>query len=154
MSYLPLSVPDDLKGEPLGIETGEVQDDCITASSHADGTPPSSARLNHPLGWYAKEAEKSWLQVDLGSLHCVTSVATQGNPTGNNDYVKKYKLQYSLDGENWNYHEENGNQVRFNFGGLGLPVVLARVNYFFHLSSSFSFPSLLILYIFLCCEIE
>uniref|UniRef100_A0A6P8J2Q7 Uncharacterized protein LOC116306425 isoform X2 n=1 Tax=Actinia tenebrosa TaxID=6105 RepID=A0A6P8J2Q7_ACTTE len=100
-----------LKGEPLGMESSEIKDENITASSFAENTPPSSARLNNTAGWCAKEAEGSWLQVDLEDLHCVTSIATQGNPGGNQDYVKKYKIEYSQDGDKWTTHEENGNQI-------------------------------------------
>ena len=52
-----------------------------------------------------------WLQIDLGSLHLVCAVATQGNPGGNRDYVRRYKLQCSTDGVNWTVYEENGNSV-------------------------------------------
>ena len=50
-------------------------------------------------------------QVDLGSLHLLRAVATQGNPEGNGDYVKCYKLQHSSDGVTWTVYEENGNDV-------------------------------------------
>jgi hypothetical protein len=91
------------------MESGELQDNSITASSYT--TPPSLARLNHPDCWCAEESDGSWLQVDLKAPHYVTSVATQGNPLGNKDFVKKYKLQYSKDGGKWTNHEESGNQV-------------------------------------------
>ncbi|EDO44991.1 predicted protein, partial [Nematostella vectensis] len=96
---------------PLGLESHSIPDDHITASSHAPPTPPFNARLNNSVAWCAGDSYDCWLQVDLGGTHCVTSVATQGNPSGNNDYVKKYRLQYSLDGETWVTHEENGNQI-------------------------------------------
>lgn len=41
----------------------------------------------------------------------VCAVATQGNPGGNRDYVRRYKLQCSADGVNWTLYEENGNTV-------------------------------------------
>ena len=37
-------------------------------------------------------------QVDLGNLYLLCAVATQGNPRGTRDHVKRYKLQYSSDG--------------------------------------------------------
>lgn len=58
-------MPEDLKGEPLGMETEGLKDECITASSSADDTPPGNARLNHPLGWCPKEADGCWLQVQI-----------------------------------------------------------------------------------------
>ena len=51
------------------------------------------------------------LKVKLGGLHLLCAVATQGNPGGNRDYVKRYKLMSSADGENWTTYEENGNTV-------------------------------------------
>lgn len=50
-------------------------------------------------------------KVNLGGLHLLCAVATQGNPGGNRDYVKRYKLMSSVDGENWTTYEENGNTV-------------------------------------------
>ena len=50
-------------------------------------------------------------QVDLRSLHLLCAVATQGNPEGNGDYVKRYKLQHSSDGVTWTVYQENGNSV-------------------------------------------
>ncbi|XP_032242915.2 uncharacterized protein LOC5517078 isoform X2 [Nematostella vectensis] len=102
---------ENVKAGPLGLESHSIPDDHITASSHAPPTPPFNARLNNSVAWCAGDSYDCWLQVDLGGTHCVTSVATQGNPSGNNDYVKKYRLQYSLDGETWVTHEENGNQI-------------------------------------------
>jgi hypothetical protein len=39
-------------------------------------------------------------------------VATQGNPSGNQDYVKMYKIQYSTDGLEWDFYKENYKQVK------------------------------------------
>ena len=54
-----------------------------------------------------------WLQIDLGMQQTkVTGVATQGR-NGVDQWVTKYKLQYSDDGQNFqNYREgQNTNQV-------------------------------------------
>ncbi|XP_032243001.2 uncharacterized protein LOC116621138 [Nematostella vectensis] len=104
---------ENVTAKPLGLESKSLPDDRITASSVANAppTPPSNARLNNSVAWCAGDSYDCWLQVDLGGTHRVTSVATQGNPKGNNDYVKKYRLQYSLDDESWVTHEENGNQI-------------------------------------------
>ena len=41
------------------------------------------------------------LQIDLGRLYRVCGLATQGNPGGNKDYLKEYKLKWSNDGITW-----------------------------------------------------
>ncbi|XP_020614176.1 trichohyalin-like [Orbicella faveolata] len=98
-------------GEPLGMETGAIPDENITASSSAGPAPPKLARLNGLSAWCAGKADDCFLQVNLGGLHLLCAVATQGNPGGNRDYVKRYKLMSSADGENWTTYEENGNTI-------------------------------------------
>ncbi|XP_044174756.1 uncharacterized protein LOC114975839 isoform X3 [Acropora millepora] len=98
-------------GEALGVENGSIPDENITASSSAGPAPAHLARLNGPFAWCVAKAEDCYLQIDLGSLHLVCAVATQGNPGGNRDYVRRYKLQCSADGVNWTLYEENGNTI-------------------------------------------
>ncbi|RMX50412.1 hypothetical protein pdam_00010420 [Pocillopora damicornis] len=98
-------------GEPLGVENGAIADNCLTASTFSGHAPPHLARLNGPSAWCAGKATDCYLQVDLGSLHLLCGVATQGNPGGNRDYVKRYKLLSSSDGESWDTYEENGNDT-------------------------------------------
>ncbi|XP_074618352.1 lipoxygenase homology domain-containing protein 1-like isoform X3 [Acropora palmata] len=98
-------------GEALGVENGSIPDENITASSSAGPAPAHLARLNGPFAWCVGKAEDCYLQIDLGSLHLVCAVATQGNPGGNRDYVRRYKLQCSADGVNWTLYEENGNTI-------------------------------------------
>ncbi|KAJ7380920.1 hypothetical protein OS493_004505 [Desmophyllum pertusum] len=98
-------------GEPLGMENGTIPDENITASSSAGPAPPYLARLNDLSAWCTGKAEDCFLQIDLGSLHLLCAVATQGNPGGNRDYVKRYRLLSSADGEKWSIYEENGNDI-------------------------------------------
>ncbi|XP_073234766.1 lipoxygenase homology domain-containing protein 1-like isoform X3 [Porites lutea] len=107
-SYTITTVPG---GEPLGMENGTIPDENITASSSASAAPPHLGRLNGPASWCTGKADGCYLQVDLGSLHLLCAVATQGNPGGNRDYVKRYKLLYSTDSSNWTTYEENGNNI-------------------------------------------
>ena len=83
-----------------------------------DNSSPSKARLhlkkdqNLPGGggWSALKTDlHQWLQVDLGSYNTVTRVATQGR-TGSNEWVTKYKLQYSDDGMNFQFYKERGDK--------------------------------------------
>ena len=106
--------------EALGIETGGISDDQITASSewphpvidHA----PNQARLHFQDVSGVKSGARvagnnnanQWLQVDLGNKNTrVTRVATQGRQD-HSQWVTKYKLQYSNDGAKFQFYREPG----------------------------------------------
>ena len=96
--------------EALGMENGAILDEQITASSQSNSDhAPFQGRLHFQKSWTAGTTNlHQWLQVDLGSQYTkVTRVATQGR----NDaaqWVTKYKLSYSDDGVNFQYHKEQG----------------------------------------------
>ena len=98
------------------MENGEIHDTQIDASSQLDGTHSAKqARLySHADGstlgsWSAGANDlNQWLQVDLGTYRRVTRVATQGR-NGFYQWVTKYKLQYSDDGETFHVYEKPGN---------------------------------------------
>ena len=46
-------------------------------------------------------------QIDLGDEYKVTGVATQGGD-GLSEWVKSYKLQYTVDGSTWQYYGQVG----------------------------------------------
>ena len=89
---------------PVGMESGLISDDQISASSQLDDNhAPQRARLNTKIsgirqgGWLPLTNDfNQWLQVDLGSYTRVTRVATQGM-NGYDQWVTKYRLQYSID---------------------------------------------------------
>ena len=102
---------------PLGMESGAIKDAQITASTQWDGNHDTSrARLNLKLtgvkrgAWSTRVLDlKQWLQVDLGSYTTVTGVATQGrNAPRLQQWVTKYRLQYSTDGVNFHFYIEKG----------------------------------------------
>ncbi|XP_076038345.1 uncharacterized protein LOC143023641 [Oratosquilla oratoria] len=88
----------------LGMESGEIPDDAITAStSHAHHVGPHTARVRveisggawcpiHQVNFTTRE----YLQVDLGSTHVITGTGTQGRFDNNNgkEYTEHYQLQY------------------------------------------------------------
>ena len=47
------------------------------------------------------------LQVDLGRLHRVCGVATQGIPAYNRDYIQEYKMGWSKDKGTWETNAES-----------------------------------------------
>jgi len=103
------------------MESRAIPDAQITASSerHASAVHAASrARLNFQEipnkaagAWVADSSDENpWLQVDLGAQYTkVTRVATQGRNSLNfPQWVTKYKLQYSDNGEAIHYYQELG----------------------------------------------
>ena len=97
------------------MESGDITNAQISASSTLDdNNPPGQARLHQkPDGsmagaWTAQTDDlNQWLQVDLGSYTKVSRVATQGK-NGFDQWVTKYKIQYSDDGGNFWVYKEPG----------------------------------------------
>ena len=92
------------------MENKAISDAQITASSKSDDDHSAGqARLHSKSngskreGWSAvKNDINPWLQVDLGSYTTVTRVATQGRD-GHDEWVTKYRLQYSDDGDTFHF---------------------------------------------------
>ena len=102
------------------MEDGSISDNQITASSeHDPNHAPSNARLNRPAtppttgAWSAKTNNRNqWIQADLSGLKWVSGVVTQGR-NGYSQWVTKFNVQYSENGQIWNYVEDsNGQNVR------------------------------------------
>ena len=104
--------------EALGMENGDIPDAKITASSeYSDKHSTDRARLHlqktrdYNGGWSSLTNDANqWLQVDLGTQYTrVTRVATQGrNKFWSEQWVTKYKLQYSNDELTFQYYREQG----------------------------------------------
>ena len=81
----------------LGIESNEIPDNHITASSfYTANHAPYVGRLNFPfkgLAWcaYHKDAHQ-WLKFDLGYTMLVTGVITQSIGLGHPNWVVTYKV--------------------------------------------------------------
>ena len=88
----------------IGLETGEVPDINITASSYIDSNPPSAARLGLHGGWCPLNESSAFLQIDLGVPYRLSAVATQGRSDGS--FVKRYAIMLSLDGGSWTEFEK------------------------------------------------
>ena len=105
----------------LGIANRLISDGQMSASSQWDANHGASqGRLQAASGkggsWTARKNDiHQWLQIDLGNQQTkVTRVATQGR-NGQNQWVKKYRLQYGEDGENFKFYREqlqNYDQVK------------------------------------------
>ena len=104
------------------MENGAISDKQIIASSEWNEKHSANMGRLHFNGgalgkasaWFSltKDADQ-WLQIDLFSLGNkytrITGVATQGRRNENyQQWVSKYKLQYSNDGVNFGYYKEQG----------------------------------------------
>ena len=97
------------------MENGAISDAQISASSQLDdNNGPHRARLNRKQEENKKGAWSSlnndiyqWLQVDLRTYTTVTRIATQGR-SDMEQWVTKYRLQYSEDGVNFHLYKALG----------------------------------------------
>lgn len=100
---------------PLGMAFGAISDYQISASSQQDGNHIATQGRLHFKGdsskagcWSALNNDANqWLQVDFGSYTRVTGVATQGR-YDDDQWVTKYRLQYSDDGMTFQVYKKTG----------------------------------------------
>ena len=97
------------------MESGAISDGQITASSEYDAYHAvDHSRLNYrgqSAAWSARVNDANqWLQIDLISYYItVTRIATQGRDSDMYDqWVTKYKLQYSNDEVTFKHYREQG----------------------------------------------
>ncbi len=105
---------------PIGVaDRNTILDARMTASTITSGYHSYLGRLNEKRGnkaWSPKtEKDRTdYLQVDMGAVHFVCAVATQGSGAAS-EWTTSYKLQLSADGVTWNpYNENNIEKVRAN----------------------------------------
>lgn len=109
---------------PVGVaDRNIIPDDKMTASSTHPDDLPHLGRVNetrHNGVWCTEQnqIDGDYLQVDLGVVHSVCAVATQG--PRNELWVKSFKLQFSTDGAIWNFYHENTNQKVFEVTRNGI----------------------------------
>ena len=95
---------------PLGAAIGgALPKSSFSASSFFATTEAFEGRLNGDSSWCAEETDNQYLEVDLGSVGWVCSLATQGYSFGSY-WVTKYQISYSDDGINWLTVKEDGNK--------------------------------------------
>ena len=87
--------------DPLGIESGNVTADQLTASSWDGNFQAANAILNQGGAWVpAINDQNQWLQIDLRRQLLVSGVVIQGRPDIQ-EWVTRYKVEYALDGVSW-----------------------------------------------------
>lgn len=86
---------------PFGVDNAKktIPDAQMSAHYTFSNHFASNGRLHSRDGWIG-ESTSSWLQVDLGEVRSVYSVATQGYRSSTY-YTLSYKLQYSTDGNSF-----------------------------------------------------
>lgn len=97
------------------MESGVITDGQISASSQWDANHAAiQGRLHFKQAggkqgaWSARTNDiHQWLQINLNEYVTLTHVASQGR-NAFNQWVTKYKLQYSADGTNFQYYREQG----------------------------------------------
>jgi len=97
----------------VGVEDrNTIPDARMTASSYYDiYYYPYYGRLNGIRGdgaWCTKTRtdRTDYLQVDMGAVHSVCAVETQGHG-GGSTWITSYKVHLSTDGVTWNGYKEN-----------------------------------------------
>ena len=107
--------------DALGMQSGEIPDSAITASSsaNANSLAPSVGRLHFnsagsgKYSWAAGTNDvNQWFQVDFGDWTKISAVATQGREDAD-QWVKTYSVSFSYDGIFWETvkNEHNLKQV-------------------------------------------
>ncbi|XP_049459415.1 macrophage mannose receptor 1 [Epinephelus fuscoguttatus] len=92
----------------LGLESGNITDSHLSASSSIGLFTPNKARLNGNSCWMPSgNPTSNWIQVDLTQTRKVTGVVIQGCPQ-NDHWLTKFKIQHSMNGMNWNDYTADG----------------------------------------------
>uniref|UniRef100_A0A7N8XAJ9 Neuropilin n=1 Tax=Mastacembelus armatus TaxID=205130 RepID=A0A7N8XAJ9_9TELE len=104
----------------LGMVSGLIPDNQITASSHTDRSwvPENARLLTSRTGWtlllQPQPFSNEWLQVDLGEEKLVKGLIIQGGKHRENKvFMKKFRLGFSNNGSDWRMVlDTNGNKPK------------------------------------------
>lgn len=121
--------------EPLGMQSRNIPDDAITASSsYDDSVGPEAGRIRTEMmggAWcpvlLISQSSYEYLQINLGKLHMITSVEVQGrfgNGQGQ-EYAEAFFLEYQRENdEEWiRYRNEQGNEIFTGNENTYIPVL-------------------------------
>ncbi|KAG8000988.1 Coagulation factor V, partial [Nibea albiflora] len=113
-------VLDDDCYRPLGLQSGSVKDEQITAINTRGYWEPYLARLNNQGKYnaWSTEQNSSWIQVDFQRPVVISQVATQGaRQLFQTQFVEKYTISYSTDRRKWTFYKGDSNDFRKVFIG-------------------------------------
>ena len=110
----------------LGMESGVIQDNQISASSFDDKEHmPQYGRLRNHSYWRANENDLSpWFQVSFDQSMIISAVAIQGvvqvAPEDGVEWVEEFRLVYSDGGSSWQSYSDllNGNDVSDHYDDI------------------------------------
>uniref|UniRef100_A0A3Q2C9B7 Coagulation factor V n=1 Tax=Cyprinodon variegatus TaxID=28743 RepID=A0A3Q2C9B7_CYPVA len=105
---------------PLGLESGSVKDDRISASDTRGPWEPHLARLNNQGKYNAWSTEKkgNWIQVDFDRPVVISQVATQGaREFFQSQYATNFSISYSNDGQKWFFYKGDSRDFCKTFQG-------------------------------------
>ncbi|XP_036271624.1 coagulation factor VIII isoform X1 [Pipistrellus kuhlii] len=105
---------------PLGMASGRIRDDQITASGQYGQWAPKLARLHHSgsvNAWSIKDPF-SWIKVDLLAPMLIHSIMTQGaRYKFSSLYISQFIIMYSIDGLKWQSYRGNSTGTLMVFFG-------------------------------------
>ena len=113
----------DCAFEKLGMESGEIPDDNIQASTWRDIYYPWKARLNGKLHWLSAKntGSEEWIQADIGYQTIVSGVVTQGDGgLGNADWVTAIKVS--------SFKTSTNDTEIYVMDKFGIPIVSSSIN--------------------------
>ncbi|KAK2905616.1 coagulation factor V isoform X1 [Channa argus] len=105
---------------PLGIESGAVKDEQITANEARGSWGAHLARLNNKGKYnaWSTDVNNSWIQVDFQRPVVISQVATQGAmQVFYSQFVVQYAISYSTDRRNWIFYKGDSRDLRKVFPG-------------------------------------
>lgn len=90
----------------LGMESGRIPDESITASSaKSDNHASSFARIDNDNAWCsAPQDESPYLEILLDEQKLITAITTQGSPS-DLSWARKYEVKYLEKGK-WKAYKE------------------------------------------------
>ena len=122
--------------EELGIRIGKLPKSRFyarTTGANDINHMPYQARLHAMLpGWCSAHHNplSDYLQVDLGVPKVLSGIAIQGNWVNGIDYITKFNLEYSLDGQLWLMKKNPAGTIK-EFPGIKKPgKLITKVNWF------------------------
>ena len=104
------------RGYSIGMENGKIENENVEASSWQEpihAYRPESGRLNNKDGTWCPNTlgdmdTNYYLQIEFPARYNICAVATQGSSLHGSDWVTKYRIQFSMDGQTFTNYTENG----------------------------------------------
>lgn len=95
------------------MEYGFIPDANVTASSEHPPYAASKGRLGHTSAWCSSaDSLEEYIQINLSTTYVICAIATQGHFNDSLGFVDKYRLQFSVSGNDWTFYKiEEENEV-------------------------------------------